>query len=119
MVRITGSVKDENSLSSPTGELLSSVVWRSNGKREKRINGTESRALTSTEPSPSNTPRKERLLSGDNSDGLVLGSVVFSKSGSNMQLLNYRDQAAGKYGTLVGRRRSRKTCYFFFARSRI
>src|ERR1700723_2272233 len=90
MVRITGSVKDENSLSSPTGDLLSSVVRCSNGKREKRINGTESRALTSTEPSPSSSPRKERLLSGGNSDGLVLGSVVFSKSRSNMKLLNYR-----------------------------
>src|ERR1700731_3863383 len=66
MVRIAGSVKGENSLSAPTGELFSSVVRRSSGKRAKRMSGTESSAPTKIEPTPSNAPRKERLFLRDN-----------------------------------------------------
>src|ERR1700732_2401300 len=79
MVRISGWVKEENSLSAPTGELLSSVVRRSSGKRAKRMSGTESSAATKVEPTPSNAPRKERLFSRDN--GVAEGfSVVASES---------------------------------------
>src|SRR5260370_38525308 len=76
MVRITGSVKAENSLSVPSGELLSSVVLRSRGKSAKRMSGTESRAPTKTEPTPSNAPRKERLFSRDNPGGEGFAAVV-------------------------------------------
>src|SRR4029077_15441688 len=76
MVRITGSIRDENSRSSPTDELLSSVVRRSRGKSAKRMSGTESRAPTKTEPTPSNAPRKERLFSRDNPDREGLAAVV-------------------------------------------
>jgi hypothetical protein len=60
MVFWTGSDKDENSLKSPTGDALSSVVRRKRGKRVKRINGTESSAPTQTVPVASRAPRKER-----------------------------------------------------------
>src|SRR5712664_155795 len=76
MVRITGSVRDENSRSSPADEFLSSVVWRSKGKSAKRMSGTESRAPTKTEPTPSNAPRKERLFSRDNPGGEGFAAVV-------------------------------------------
>src|SRR6202158_3657364 len=76
MVRITGSVRDENSWSSPTDELLSSVVRRNNGKSAKRTSGTESRAPTKTEPTPSNAPRKERLFSRDSPDAEGFAAVV-------------------------------------------
>src|ERR1700676_405987 len=66
MVRITGSLKDENSVNAPTGDSLTSVVRRRRGNSAKRINGTESRAPTKNPPTESNAPRKERLLSGDN-----------------------------------------------------
>src|ERR1700674_5985791 len=66
MVRITGSVKDENSVNAPTGDSLTSVVRRRRGNSAKRIKGTESRAPTNSPPTESNAPRKERLLSGDN-----------------------------------------------------
>src|ERR1700675_2903143 len=66
MVHITGSVKDENSLTAPTDDSLSSVVRRRRGNSAKRISGTESRAPTKTPPTESNAPRKERLLSRDN-----------------------------------------------------
>jgi len=86
MVRITGSVKDENALRSPSGELLSSVVLRSNGKSAKRMSGTESNAPTRNEPSASSTPRKDRLLSRDDPDGEGLSVVGFeSLSLSNMR----------------------------------
>src|SRR6202171_3755442 len=65
MVRITGSVKDENSVNAPTGDSLTSVVRRRRGNSAKRINGTESRAPTKNPPTESNAPRKERLLSRD------------------------------------------------------
>src|ERR1700731_1572458 len=81
MVRITGSVKGENSLSAPTGERLSSVVRRSRGKSAKRMSGTESRAPTKTEPTPSNAPRKERLFSRDNPDAEGFAAVVSESPG--------------------------------------
>src|SRR5579863_4970650 len=90
MVRMTGSARDENSLSSPTGELLSSVVRRINGNRAKRTSGTESSPVTKSEPRPSNTPRNDRLLStGDPEDeGLnVVGSEPAAPS--NMGCLRY------------------------------
>src|ERR1700681_1138402 len=65
MVRITGWVRDENSVNAPTGDSLTSVVRRRSGNSAKRISGTESRAPTKTPPTESNAPRKERLLSGD------------------------------------------------------
>src|ERR1700686_916348 len=65
MVRITGPVKDENSVNAPTGDSLTSVVRRRRGNSAKRINGTESRAPTKNPPTESNAPRKERLLAGD------------------------------------------------------
>src|SRR5580700_11631309 len=68
MVFNAGSVKDENSLSSPIVELLSSVVRRIKGKSANRKSGTDSKAPTKREPRPSNTPRKDRLLSRGNSD---------------------------------------------------
>src|ERR1700693_319958 len=71
MVRITGSVKDENSVNAPTGDSLSSVVRRRRGNSAKRISGTDSRAPTSRPPTESNAPRKERLLSGDNPESEV------------------------------------------------
>ena len=76
MVRMAGAVRDENSRSSPTDELLSSVVRRSKGKSAKRMSGTESRALTKTEPTPSNAPRKERLFSRGNPDAEGFATVV-------------------------------------------
>src|ERR1700693_2615161 len=60
MVRIAGSVSDENSLTDPIGELLRSVVRRMSGKSANRISGTESNAPTNTEPTPNNAPRNER-----------------------------------------------------------
>src|ERR1700719_5254112 len=63
MVRKTGSVKEANSLTSPTGELLSSVVRRNSGKSAKRSRGMERSEPTKTEPIPSSAPRKDRLLS--------------------------------------------------------
>src|ERR1700721_4877584 len=98
MVRITGSVKEENSLGSPPGGLLSWVVRRSNGKSAKRMRGTESRAPTKTEPSPSDIPRNERLLSRDTPSGLDSGSVAFLESPRNMKALLYLNRAAEKYG---------------------
>src|ERR1700687_4572405 len=71
MVRITGSVKDENSVSAPTGDSLSSVVRRRRGNSAKRMSGTESRAPTKSPPTESNAPRKERLLSGDSAESEV------------------------------------------------
>src|ERR1700686_4895199 len=89
MVRITGSVKDENSPSSPTGEFLTSVVRRSSGKSAKRMSGTESNAPTKNDPRASNTPRNERLLSSGNpeSEGL---DIVFSgcPARPSMQILD-------------------------------
>src|SRR5713226_327870 len=79
MVRITGSVKAENSLSAPSGELLSSVVRRSSGNSAKRMSGTESRAPTQTEPTPSKAPRKERLVSRGDPDAERF-RIVFSES---------------------------------------
>src|SRR4029077_6555045 len=65
MVRITGSVRDENSVNAPTGDSLSSVVRRRRGNSAKRMSGTESRAPTKSAPTESNGPRKERLPAGD------------------------------------------------------
>src|ERR1700676_968866 len=64
MVRMAGSVREENSLATPTGELLRSVVRRIKGKSAKRTSGMDSRAPTKTEPRASSAPRKERLLLG-------------------------------------------------------
>src|ERR1700737_382118 len=77
MMRITGSVRDENSLSSPTDELLSSVVRRSKGNNAKRMRGAESSAPTRTEPTPSNAPRKERRFSEDNPDTEAVAALIF------------------------------------------
>src|ERR1700731_2851152 len=79
MMRITGSAKGENSLSVPTGELFSSVVRRSSGKRAKRMSGTESRPPTRTDPTPSIAPRNDRLFSRDSPDATGF-SVVASES---------------------------------------
>src|ERR1700674_620528 len=76
MVRITGSVKDENSVNALTGDFLSSVVRRRRGNSAKRMSGTESRAPTNSPPTESNAPRKERLLSGDDPE---LKEVSFSE----------------------------------------
>src|ERR1700730_17982677 len=76
MVRIAGSVRGENSLSAPTGELFNAVVRRSSGKRAKRMSGTESRAPTRIEPTPSNAPRKDRLFSRDNPDAEGFSAVA-------------------------------------------
>src|ERR1700730_4541121 len=66
MVRMTGSVRGENSLTAPSGELFSSVVRRSSGKRAKRMSGTESRARTTVEPPPRTEPRNDRPFSRNN-----------------------------------------------------
>src|ERR1700730_5219884 len=79
MVRMTGSVRGENSLTAPSGELFSSVVRRSSGKRAKRMRGTESSAPTKIEPTPSKAPRKDRLFSRDN-PGPECFSAVASES---------------------------------------
>src|ERR1700681_1807497 len=79
MVRITGSVSEENSLTAPTGELFSSVVRRSSGKSAKRISGTESSPPTKTEPTPNKAPRKERLFSRDD-PGAEGCSVIAAES---------------------------------------
>src|SRR6202795_5289661 len=68
MVRVSGSVKDENSVNAPTGDSLTSVVRRRRENTAKRIRDTESRAPTNSPPTESNAPRKERLLSGDNAE---------------------------------------------------
>src|ERR1700728_4457985 len=98
MVRMTGSARDENSLSSPTGELLSSVVRRIKGNRAKRMSGAESSTVTHTEPSPSNTPRNERLPSkGDpEEEGL---SVVGCESAapSDMRCLSRFEKAGARF----------------------
>src|SRR5260370_3148497 len=92
MVRITGSLRDEKLVNPPTGDALSSVVRRSRGNKAKRMSGTDSSAPTKIEPSPSNPPRKERLLSRDNPDGEELPVVVSECSASsNMQPLSYHD----------------------------
>src|ERR1700730_19425635 len=96
MVRIAGSVKEENSLSAPTGELFRSVVRRSSGKRAKRMSGTESSAPTKIEPTPSNAPRKERLFSRD-SPGAEGFSVVASEFSAHAHIefsLDYELQDA-------------------------
>src|ERR1700736_6518879 len=94
MVRITGSVKDENSVDAPTGDSLSSVVRRRRGNKAKRMSGTDKRVPTQNEPSPSKTPRKERRLSRDNSSGEEL-RVVFPECSapSNMRPLIYYDSS--------------------------
>src|ERR1700687_2000075 len=79
MVRSTGAASDENSLSSPTGALLSPVVRRNKRKSAKRMSDTESRTPTRTEPTPNKTPRNERLLlAGSPADG----SFAVANSGS-------------------------------------
>src|SRR5579859_7363676 len=120
MVRITGSVKDENSLSSPTDEVFTSVVRRSNGKSAKRISGTESSVPTKNEPRASNTPRKDRLLSTCNPDGEGLG-IVFSEcpAGSNMRFLDCQSQVTADHGIPRPIRRACQVGYFLFARSRM
>src|SRR5258708_25238395 len=92
MVRITGPRREEKLANRPTGDALSSVVRRSRGNKAKRMSGTDSSAPTKIEPSPSNPPRKERLLSRDNPDGEELPVVVSECSASsNMQPLSYHD----------------------------
>src|ERR1700682_3418033 len=92
MVRITGSVNAEKSVNAPTGDCLSSVVRRKIGNRAKRMRGTASNVPTNNEPSPSNTPRKDRLVSRDNRDGEGL-RVVFSEfsTPSSMHSLSCHD----------------------------
>src|ERR1700676_542128 len=86
---MAGSVKDENSLTSPTGEVLTSVVRRSSGKSAKRMSGTESNAPTKNDPRASNTPRNERLLSSGNPDSEDL-DIIFSgcPAPSSMRILD-------------------------------
>src|SRR5579864_1430825 len=79
MVRITGSLNDENSLTAPTGELFTSVVRRSSGKSAKRMSGTESSPPTKTDPTPNNAPRNERLFS-TGEPGVASPSVIASGS---------------------------------------
>src|SRR5258708_12925868 len=83
MVRNTGSVMEEHSLRSPTGELLSSVVRRSNGNSAKRKSGTASSAPTNTDPTPSSTTRNDRRSSSEvpatpGLHGVVSGSAADS-----------------------------------------
>src|SRR5258708_28990046 len=86
MVRKTGSVREENSLMSPTGESFNSVVRRSNGKRAKRMSGTASRAPTKTEPTPNRTARNERRSArGDAPAATVLDGVADSPSHANIE----------------------------------
>src|ERR1700730_7349193 len=122
MVRMTGSVRGENSLTAPSGELFSSVVRRSSGKRAKRMSGTESRAPTTVEPTPSNVPRKERLFSRDNA-GAAGFSVVASESPAHAHIkfsLDYEWQEAQRpSGFCFERRRTSKICYFFFGNARM
>src|SRR5258708_7609921 len=97
MVRITGSVRDEKPLTSPTGDFLSSVVRRINGKSAKRTSGTASNAPTKTEPSPSSTPRNERLAARSDPDDENL-DAVFSESPArscmhSLNRLNFRTVA--------------------------
>src|SRR5258708_2602146 len=101
MVRIAGSVKGENSLSAPTGELFSSVVRRSRGKRAKRRTGREGSAPTKIEPTPSTAPRKERLFSRD-SPGAEGFSVVASESPAHAHIefsLEYELCMRGGFGS--------------------
>src|SRR5216683_943146 len=76
MVRRIGSVKEENSLTSPTGELLSSVVRRSNGNNAKRRRGTARSEPTNADPTPSSTARNDRRSSKDGFSKADLPSVV-------------------------------------------
>src|SRR5258708_20037116 len=94
MVRITGSVEEANSLSSPTGEPFSSVVRRIRGKRAKRISGNESSAATNTEPTPSRAARNERRLSRFDADGLRVEDSE-SAAPSNMLCLGCRESLLG------------------------
>src|SRR6476661_1113356 len=87
MVRIAGSVKVENSLIVPTGELFSSVVRRINGKSAKRIRGTERSPPTKTDPTPSNVPKNERRLPRDEGDAADFG-VAPSKSFAHPHIEN-------------------------------
>jgi hypothetical protein len=68
MVRITGSVKVENILTSPKGDLLVSVVRRNNGKSAKRTSGTESKPPTRNTPSARSAPRNERRPATDDAE---------------------------------------------------
>src|SRR5579862_755345 len=63
MVRSTGALSAEKSLTGPTGDSLSSVVRRNSGNNAKRISGAESRAATKAVPSASRAPRNERRVS--------------------------------------------------------
>src|SRR6266566_5376848 len=87
MVRKTGSVREENSLMSPTGESFNSVVRRINGKRAKRMSGTASRAPTKTEPTPNRTARNERRSArGDAPGATVPDGVADSPSHAHIEV---------------------------------
>src|ERR1700730_2002447 len=115
MVCITGSVRDENSRSSRRDELLSSVVRRSKGKSAKRMSGTESRAPTKTDPTASNAPRKERLLSRDHPDAECFAAVVSeSPALAHIEFSSYHDLQAHR-APRVGDCRKSRTCVTSFS----
>src|ERR1700683_1789977 len=88
MVRTSGSLKVEKSLRGPTGEASSSVVRRKRGKSANRINGTESRPPTQTEPKASKAPRKERL-SPEGSSGVENFFLHISTESSCLSLMKF------------------------------
>src|ERR1700732_5312856 len=79
MVRITGSASEENSLTTPTGQLFSFGGGRRGGENAERISGAERRPPTKTEPTPNKAPRKERLFSRDD-PGAEGCSVIAAES---------------------------------------
>src|SRR5579863_3108170 len=96
MVRSTGSVMEENSLTSPTGELLSAVVRRSNGNSAKRSSGTASSAPTSTEPIPSSTARNDRRSSSEVPSAPGLHGVVSdSAADAHIELSSTKRENSG------------------------
>src|ERR1700680_230475 len=118
MVRITGSRTEENALTTPTGELFSSVVRRRRGKSAKRISGTESSPPTKTEPTPNKAPRKERLFSRD--DPAAEGcSVIAAESPMRGHIeflclrITARSEPAGRASV------DRPVPYFCFGNSRM
>src|ERR1700721_4233848 len=77
MVRATGSLSDEKSVTGPTSAPLSCVVRRIKGNSVKRISGTASSAPTQKDPKASKAPRNDRRFS---EAGPELSAVVIIRT---------------------------------------
>src|ERR1700676_4217206 len=114
MVRITGSVKDEKSVNAPTADSLSSVVRRRRGNKARRVSGTGSRAPPKNPPTASQAPRKERLLSTNNSEGEDF-QVPFSECPAPSAMPS---PSANERWNLLSSNRNSQTAHFCFGSAR-